>query len=282
MRWQGRNQSSNIEDRRGQSSRSTGGKTTGIVGIIILLIGAYYGVDLSGLVGTPSIGTTTTQPSTLNTQQESQLRELAGVVLADTEATWREYFAKHGATYTPTTMVLYTGGTHTACGTGQAAMGPFYCPADRKIYLDLSFYEDMRTKLGATGDTAFGYVIAHEVGHHVQNLLGTLPQVNQAQQQARSQAEANALSVRLELQADCYAGIWAKYAQKENLLEVGDVEEAIKAAESVGDDRLQKRSQGYAVPDSFTHGSSAQRMAWFQRGFNSGDINQCNAFAANS
>lgn len=280
MRWQGRNQSSNIEDRRGQSSYSGGKKTTGIVGLIILLIGAYYGVDLSGVVGTPALGTNTAQQSTLNSQQETQLRELAGVVLADTETTWHEYFAKHGAKYTPTTLVLYTGGTHTACGTGQAAMGPFYCPADQKIYLDLSFYEDMRTKLGASGDTAFGYVIAHEVGHHVQNLLGTLPQVNQAQQQARNKAEANALSVRLELQADCYAGIWAKYAQKENLLEVGDVEEAMKAAESVGDDRLQKRSQGYAVPDSFTHGTSAQRMAWFQRGFSSGDINQCNAFAA--
>ena len=156
-------------------------------------------------------------------------------------------------------------------------MGPFYCPADKKVYLDLSFYEEMRTKLGAAGDTAFGYVIAHEVGHHVQNLLGILPQVHQMQQQA-GKTEANKLSVKLELQADCFAGIWAKDAQRQDLLEEGDIEEAINAAEAVGDDTLQKRSQGYAVPDSFTHGSSAQRMYWFKRGFESGDINRCNTF----
>ncbi|MDO5059970.1 MAG: neutral zinc metallopeptidase [Neisseria sp.] len=282
MRWQGRQQSSNVEDRRGQGGGGGGrGPVGGILGLIIVLVGAYYGVDLSGIVGTPSLGSPQAQQSTLDSQQEAQLNELARVVLADTETTWSEYFAKHGERYKPAKMVLYTGGTQTACGTGQAAMGPFYCPADQKIYLDLSFYEDMRTKLGAAGDTAFGYVIAHEVGHHVQNLLGTLPKVHQAQQQSGSKAAANALSVKLELQADCYAGIWAKYAQKENLLEAGDVEEAIKAAESVGDDRLQQRSQGYVVHDSFTHGSSAQRMAWFQRGFQSGDHNQCNTFAAN-
>ncbi|MDO4998147.1 MAG: neutral zinc metallopeptidase [Neisseria sp.] len=280
MRWQGRNQSSNVEDRRGQGSGG-GRKVSGILGIIVLLVGAYYGVDLSGVVGTPAIGSNTAQQSTLNSQQESELNELARVVLADTEATWQEYFAKHGEQYTPAKLVLYTGGTQTACGTGQAAMGPFYCPSDQKIYLDLSFYEDMRNQLGAAGDTAFGYVIAHEVGHHVQNLLGTLPKVHQAQQHAHSSTEANALSVKLELQADCYAGIWAKYAQREGLLEVGDVEEAMKAAEAVGDDTLQKKSQGYAVPDSFTHGSSAQRMTWFKQGFNSGDINTCNTFASN-
>ena len=213
----------------------------------------------------------------VESKQEAQLRELVGVVLADTEKTWANYFAKRNARYTPTTLVLYTGGTRTACGMGQAAMGPFYCPADKKVYLDLSFYEEMRTKLGAAGDTAFGYVIAHEVGHHVQNLLGILPQVHQMQQQA-GKTEANKLSVKLELQADCFAGIWAKDAQRQDLLEEGDIEEAINAAEAVGDDTLQKRSQGYAVPDSFTHGSSAQRMYWFKRGFESGDINRCNTF----
>lgn len=280
MRWQGRNQSSNVEDRRGQSSgRRIGGKSTGILGIIVLLVGAYYGIDLSGVVGTPSIGTTTTQQSTLSSEQETQLNELARVVLADTETTWSQYFSQHGSRYTPPTLVLYTAGTQTACGTGQAAMGPFYCPSDRKVYLDLSFYEDMRTKLGAAGDAAFGYVIAHEVGHHVQNLLGVLPQVNQAQQSA-SKSQANALSVKLELQADCFAGIWARHAEQENLFEEGDLQEAITSAASVGDDRLQKQSQGYAVPDSFTHGSSEQRMTWFKRGHESGDINQCNTFAS--
>ena len=193
MRWQGRKQSSNVEDRRGQGSR-IGGKSTGIIGIIILLVGAYYGVDLSGVVGSPAAGTQVAQPSTLNSQQEAQLNELARVVLADTETTWSQYFANNNARYTPPTMVLYTAGTQTACGTGQAAMGPFYCPQDRKVYLDLSFYEDMRKQLGASGDAAFAYVIAHEVGHHVQNLLGILPQVNQAQQGASAKL-ANALSV---------------------------------------------------------------------------------------
>ena len=277
MRWQGRKQSTNVEDRRGRSG-SVGGKSTGIVGIIILLVGAYYGVDLSGLVGTP--GAQVTQQSRLDSRLESQLNELSRVVLADTETVWINYFAKNGSRYTPPTLVLYTAGTQTACGTGQAAMGPFYCPADRKVYIDLSFYEDMRKKLGASGDAAFSYVIAHEVGHHVQNLLGILPQVNQMQQAANSKAQANALSVKLELQADCFAGIWAHYAVNQNLFEEGDIEEAVNAAEAVGDDRLQKRSQGYVVHDSFTHGSSAERMAWFKRGLNGGDVNQCNTFAS--
>ena len=276
MRWQGRKQSSNVEDRRGQGSRM-GGKGTGVLGIIVLLVGAYYGVDLSGIVGTPSAGLSQ-QSTTLNSNQEKQLNELSRVVLAETEATWSNYFAKHGQKYSPTTMVLYTGGTRTGCGTGQAAMGPFYCPADRKVYLDLSFYEDMRKKLGASGDAAFAYVIAHEVGHHVQNLLGILPQVNQAQQTA-SKAQANALSVQLELQADCFAGIWGGEAVAQNLMDQTDLKDAFNAAEAVGDDRLQQQAQGYIVPDSFTHGSSAERLAWFQRGLKSGDINQCNTFA---
>lgn len=280
MRIDGQEESSNIEDRRGQRPRMPGGKGGGIIGLIILLVGAYYGVDLSGVVGTGDLsGSSAAQTSSLDSQQEAHLRKLAGVTLGSTEKVWSSYFAQHNSQYQPTTMVLYTGGTGTACGTGQAAMGPFYCPGDQKIYLDLSFYEDMKNKLGAAGDAAFAYVIAHEVGHHIQNITGTLPKVHQAQQNARSQTQANALSVKLELQADCYAGIWAKNAQDQNIFEAGDAELAISAAESVGDDRLQKRSQGYAVPDSFTHGSSEQRMQWFQRGFNSGDIKQCNTFA---
>ncbi|WP_107879276.1 KPN_02809 family neutral zinc metallopeptidase [Neisseria animaloris] len=280
MRWEGRKRSSNVEDRRGQGRRIPGGKGTGIIGIIILLIGAYYGVDLSGVVGTPGIGSPAVQQTKLDSKLEAQLKAIAEVTLASTETVWSEYFAKNGSRYAPPTLVLYTAGTQTACGTGQAAMGPFYCPADRKVYLDLSFYEDMHKKLGASGDAAFAYVIAHEVGHHVQNLLGVLPQVNQAQQTA-GKAQANALSVKLELQADCFAGIWAHYAANDNLFEQGDLEEAFNAAEAVGDDRLQQQSQGYVVPDSFTHGSSAQRLTWFKRGLKSGDINQCNTFASN-
>lgn len=277
MKWQGRKQSSNVEDRRG--SGGGGGKTPGILGIIILLVGAYYGVDLSGIVGTPSLGTPTAQTSSLDTQLENELNELSRVVLADTEQTWTDYFARQGQSYTPTTLVLYNGGTSTACGTGQAAMGPFYCPSDHKVYLDLSFYEDMRTKLGAASDAAFAYVIAHEVGHHVQNLLGILPKVHQAQQ-STSQSQANALSVKLELQADCFAGIWANDSIRQKHFNTEDIQKAMLAAESVGDDRLQKQAQGYAVPDSFTHGSSADRMKWLQRGIESGDIKQCNTFAA--
>ncbi|MDG2916106.1 neutral zinc metallopeptidase [Bisgaard Taxon 10/6] len=278
MRWQGRERSTNIEDRRGSGSSGLGGgkKMGGILGFIVLLIGSYYGVDLSGLVDSSGMGGTS-GGSSLSQQEEEHLEGLSAVVLKDTENTWQSYFTAGGQRYTPPTMVWYNGGTPTSCGTGQAAMGPFYCPNDRKVYLDLSFYNDMKNQLGAAGDTAFAYVIAHEVGHHVQNLLGILPKVTAAQQAKSSQA--NALSVKLELQADCFAGIWGYQAAKNNLLETGDLEEAFNAAEAVGDDRLQKRSQGYVVPDSFTHGTSAQRLAWFKRGLQSGDPKQCNTFA---
>ncbi|MDG2940889.1 KPN_02809 family neutral zinc metallopeptidase [Exercitatus varius] len=278
MRWQGRERSTNIEDRRGSGSSGLGGgkKMGGILGFIVLLIGSYYGVDLSGLVDSPGMGGTS-GGSSLSQQEEEHLEGLSAVVLKDTENTWQSYFASSGQHYQAPTMVLYPGATPTACGTGQAAMGPFYCPNDRKVYLDLSFYNDMKNQLGAAGDTAFAYVIAHEVGHHVQNLLGILPKVTAAQQAKSSQA--NALSVKLELQADCFAGVWGYQAAKNNLLEAGDLEEAFNAAEAVGDDRLQKRSQGYVVPDSFTHGTSAQRLAWFKRGLQSGDPKQCNTFA---
>lgn len=274
MRWQGREESKNVEDRRGSGGSFRSGKSTGILGVIILLVGAYYGVDLSGLVGNDFSPQVTQQT---NSQEEQQLAGLSKVVLADTEKVLGAYFKQMGSTYQEPTMVLYNGSTPTACGTGQSAMGPFYCPNDHKVYLDLSFYHEMKTQLGAGGDSAFSYVIAHEVGHHVQNLLGILPQVHQAQQRG-DRKQANQLSVRLELQADCFAGVWANQAVKSGLFEAGDEEKAFKAAESVGDDRLQKRSQGYAVPDSFTHGTSAQRLTWFRKGLQSGNPAVCNTF----
>ncbi|MDU8923682.1 neutral zinc metallopeptidase [Pasteurellaceae bacterium LIM206] len=275
MRWQGRERSSNIEDRRGNSGGSGlgGGKRIGLLGFIIVLIGSYYGIDLSGLVDS---GGGFGGGSALTQSEEEQLEGLSATVLKDTETTWQTYFARNGQRYSPPIMVLYNGATPTSCGTGQSAMGPFYCPNDQKVYLDLSFYADMKNQLGAAGDAAFAYVIAHEVGHHVQNLLGILPKINRLQQQ--NPTKANQLSVNLELQADCFAGIWGYQAAKNNLLESGDLEEAFNAAEAVGDDRLQKRSQGYVVPDSFTHGTSKQRLMWFKRGLQSGDPTQCNTF----
>ena len=275
MRWQGRRESSNVEDRRASGGGFGGGKPTGILGLIIILVGAYYGVDLSGLVGKIEVGTT--QSSPLQSQQEDQLFKLSKVVLGDTEEVWSTYFSKNNRQYVEPRMVIYNGVTPTACGTGQSAMGPFYCPNDQRVDLDLSFYNDMKNKLGAAGESAFAYVIAHEVGHHVQNLLGTLTQVHRLQSRS-SRAEANQLSVKLELQADCYAGVWASQAVKSGLFERGDIEKAFIAAESVGDDRLQKRSQGYVVPDSFTHGTSAQRLQWFKVGLTSGNPAQCNPF----
>ena len=275
MRWQGRRESSNVEDRRSSGGGFGGGKPTGILGLIIILVGAYYGVDLSGLVGKMEVGTT--QSSPLQSQQEDQLFKLSKVVLGDTEEVWSAYFSKNNQQYVEPRMVIYNSVTPTACGTGQSAVGPFYCPNDQRVYLDLSFYNDMKNKLGAAGESAFAYVIAHEVGHHVQNLLGTLTQVHRLQSRS-SRAEANQLSVKLELQADCYAGVWASQAVKSGLFERGDIEKAFNAAESVGDDRLQKRSQGYVVPDSFTHGTSAQRLQWFKVGLTGGNPAQCNTF----
>lgn len=275
MRWQGRRESSNVEDRRSSGGGLGGGKPTGILGLIIILVGAYYGVDLSGLVGEMEMGTT--QSSPLQSQQEDQLFKLSKVVLGDTEEVWSTYFSQNNRQYVEPRMVIYNGVTPTACGTGQSAMGPFYCPNDQRVYLDLSFYNDMKNKLGAAGESAFTYVIAHEVGHHVQNLFGTLTQVHRLQSRS-SRTEANQLSVKLELQADCYAGVWASQAVKSGLFESGDIEKAFNAAESVGDDRLQKRSQGYVVPDSFTHGTSAQRLQWFKVGLTSGNPAQCNPF----
>ena len=287
MRWQGRKQSNNIEDRRGSGSGGggfPGGRGgMGLGGLIVVLIGYFvFGVDLTGMVSgnsAPSAQVASQQSAgpVKQTGEEAQLRELSGVVLASTEEAWAGYFQKHGATYREPKMVLYRGATSTACGTGQSAMGPFYCPADEKVYLDLAFYDDMKNQLRAEGDFAFAYVIAHEVGHHVQNLLGINQKVSQAQRGA-SKKQANQLSVALELQADCFAGVWGQHVQKQGLLEIGDVEKAMNAAAAVGDDRLQQQATGRVVPDSFTHGSSEQRMQWFNRGFQSGDPAQCNTF----
>ena len=219
---------------------------------------------------------TTTQSQQVSGQNDAGKR-FVSVVLASTEDVWTKVFAANGARYTPPGLVLFSGRTQTACGVGVTGAGPFYCPSDRKVYLDLSFYNEMKNKLGAAGDSAFAYVIAHEVGHHVQNMLGILPQVNRAQQSS-DRKTANQLSVQLELQADCFAGVWASQAVKSGLFERGDEEKAFNAAEAVGDDRLQKRSQGYVVPDSFTHGTSAQRLQWFKVGLTSGNPAQCNPF----
>lgn len=284
MRWQGRRESDNVEDRRGQSGSPMGGGggfrlpsgKGGIVLLIIVLVAGYYGVDLTGmLTGEPVSQQQTTQRSI--SPQDEEAAKFTKVILADTEDTWGAIFKDMGRQYPQPKLVMYRGATRTACGTGQSVMGPFYCPADSTVYIDLSFYDEMRNKLGAGGDFAQGYVIAHEVGHHVQKLLGIESKVRQLQQNA-SQAEANRLSVKMELQADCFAGVWGYNMQKQDYMETDDLQEALNAAEAIGDDRLQQQSQGRVVPDSFTHGTSQQRYTWFKRGFDSGDPAQCNTF----
>jgi hypothetical protein len=283
MDVEGRRQSSNIEDRRGMRPVRTGvGLSIG--GLLFLLV-----LSLLGINPLPFLGMATQQqdvqmqPSDQPYQesaQEAKLRELTAVVLADTEDTWKEILPRYGVQYVEPTLVLFSGVVQSACGTAQSAMGPFYCPLDQKVYVDMSFYDDLSSRFGAPGDFAQAYVIAHEVGHHVQNLVGTAEQVQKAQQRA-SKVEANALSVRMELQADCYAGVWAKNAaQSRQLLEAGDVEEGLRAASAIGDDRLQKQAQGYVVPDAFTHGSSEQRVSWFRRGLESGTPEACDTFQA--
>ena len=290
MRWQGRKQSDNIEDRRGSGSgggRFPGGRGgMGFGGLIVVLIGYFvFGVDLTGMVSgnsapTAQVATQQSAGPVKQTGEEAQLRELSGVVLASTEEAWAGYFQKHGATYREPKMVLYRGATSTACGTGQSAMGPFYCPADEKVYLDLAFYDDMKNQLRAEGDFAFAYVIAHEVGHHVQNLLGISEKMDQMRGRV-SPTQYNALSVRLELQADCFAGVWAHKSQESRqTLEAGDIESAMNAAAKIGDDALQRSQGGAVVPDSFTHGTSAQRQRWFNAGLQAGSIRACDTFNA--
>lgn len=282
MRWQGRRQSSNVEDRRG----SRIGKGVGIGGIgtvLVILFALYTGQDPTALLnGVEQMtgGGQTEQAPYQESAAEAQLREFTGFVLADTEDTWNAIFTAAGRQYVEPTLVLFSDVVESACGTAQSAVGPFYCPGDQKVYIDLSFYEDLQQKLGAGGDFAQAYVVAHEIGHHVQTLLG-ISERNMAARQRAGEVEANALSVKQELQADCFAGIWANSADRSRqLLEAGDVEEGLNAASAIGDDRLQRQSRGYVSPDSFTHGSSEQRVRWFRRGFESGNVSRCDTFAA--
>ena len=283
MKWQSGRRSSNVEDRRGMRPR--GGLVGGGIGSILLIIAAlYFGVDPSFLIEgmqSSNVSTSGTQP-TADDLRNDPLADMIAVVIADTEDVWAELFANQGRRYEQPTLVLFTGSTRSACGLGQAAMGPFYCPADKKAYIDLGFYDEMRTRFRAPGDFAQAYVIAHEIGHHVQNLLGVSNKVRQMQARA-GKAEGNQLSVRLELQADCLAGVWANRADKaRGILESGDIEEALNAASAIGDDRLQKQTRGTVVPESFTHGTSRQRQHWFRTGLQSGDPDSCDTFSVAS
>lgn len=276
MEWRGRRGSRNIEDRRGMRGGAAGGM--GIVGVLaVLAVGYFFGIDISPLVGGMDAPQTGEQRPL--TEEEQQYGQFVSVVLADTEEVWQRVLSEQANTgYENPTLVLFTGAVQSACGGASAAMGPFYCPNDQKIYLDTDFFDMMAQRMNAGGDFAYAYVIAHEVGHHVQNQLGILGQVNQARAQA-SQAQSNALSVLTELQADCFAGIWARQASEQfGSIQPGDLEEAQRAAQAVGDDVIQANAGRTPVPDSFTHGSAAERQEWLMRGFNSGELAQCNTF----
>ncbi len=280
MRLDDQQESSNVEDRRGSGGGfSIGGRGIGIGTIALALVAMYFGVDPSLVM---NIGQGMSQNMPVEAKPipaDDPDAKFVAKVLGSTEETWGKIFQNSGQQYPAPKLVLFSGQTPTACGSGQAGMGPFYCPGDQKVYIDLSFYQEMKDRFHAPGDFAQAYVIAHEVGHHIQNLMGISDKVQQARQSARNEAESNAYSVRLELQADCYAGVWAHHADGANrILEAGDVEEAMTAAAAIGDDALQKQTQGYAVPDSFTHGTSQQRMRWFNQGLNTGDVNKCDTF----
>lgn len=280
MRWQLGRRSDNVEDRRGASISGpvVGG---GIGALVLSLIVALLGGDPSVILQQQTPRTNNPPVNSRRSASEDQAAEFVSVVLADTEDVWNQVFRENGRNFVEPKLVLFTGKVESACGLASSAVGPFYCPADEKVYIDLSFYRDLKNKYQAPGDFAQAYVIAHEVGHHVQNQLGISDKVRSLQSRV-SKTQANQLSVRLELQADCFAGVWANRAQRSRqILEQGDIEEAINAASSIGDDRLQERSQGYVVPDSFTHGSSAQRVSWFTRGIKSGNIDQCDTFQQN-
>ncbi|HEV2610662.1 MAG TPA: neutral zinc metallopeptidase [Noviherbaspirillum sp.] len=282
MKWEGNRESNNVEDRRGTGGigGGFGGRSIGLGTIVIALVASFFfGINpmtvlslLSG--GTPQQTTAQRPPA------DDRMAAFVSTVLADTEDTWTELFRSGGGTYNKPKLVLFSGSTPTACGTGQSASGPFYCPADQKIYIDLSFYRLMQQRYQVTGEFAQAYVIAHEVGHHVQTLMGISSKVRQAQQRV-SQAEGNRLSVQLELQADCFAGVWAYHANRSRgILEAGDIEAGLNAASAIGDDALQRKEQGHVVPDSFTHGTSAQRVRWFKRGIETGKVAACNTFEA--
>ena len=281
MKWKGRRQSDNVEDRRGMSSGGkaiVGGGLIGVVIILLQLFGGETGKNIAPILEQFNQGQQTEQVEERElTPEEIEIGEFAKTVFADTEDIWHTIFKENGMTYQEPKMVLFSGSVQSACGGASSASGPFYCPADQKVYMDLTFFEELRTRFGAKGgDFAIAYVIAHEVGHHVQTILGTSGKVRELQQQ-KPKAEANRLSVCLELQADFYAGLWAHYNQK--YLEEGDIDEALSAAHAVGDDAIQTKMQGHVVPDSFTHGTSEQRKKWFLRGFKTGDIKQHDTFA---
>ena len=292
MRWEGERESSNVEDMRdggggGGFPIGLGGGTIGIGTIVLALIGsAVFGINpltllgvLSGGGGAPAVH----QQAPAHAPPAGDVQaKFVSTVLADTEDVWRLVFTKGGATYVDPKLVLFRGAVRTGCGAGQAAMGPFYCPADRKVYIDLSFYDTLSRRLGAPGEFARAYVIAHEVGHHVQNLLGTADKVDRLRSRS-SEAQANALSVRMELQADCYAGVWAHYSQQsKQWLDPGDIEAAMNAAQKIGDDTLQRSAGQAVVPESFTHGTSAQRQRWFSTGWQSGSVKACDTFSTRS
>ncbi|MGE6354212.1 KPN_02809 family neutral zinc metallopeptidase [Flavobacterium sp. NPDC079362] len=278
MKWQGRRQSDNVEDRRSIS----GGKVVvggGIIGIIILLVNVFGGENAQLI--TPVLeqlqgGQQQTEATATLSKEDEEMGNFVRVILADNEDIWSKIFAEHGMKYKNPKLVLFRGSVNTACGGASSASGPFYCPGDQKVYMDLGFFEELKTKFGAKGgDFAIAYVIAHEIGHHIQTLIGTSAKMHQAQE-GKSQAQANKLSVALELQADFYAGVWTHYNQEN--LDTGDIEEALSAANAVGDDAIQRKMSGQVIPDSFTHGTSEQRMYWFKKGFKTGDINQGNTF----
>lgn len=275
MKWKGRRRSSNVEDRRGM-----GGKTVlgGGIGIIILIVYTLFGGNPTDIIDNIQPGAS--NAPYVETAEERELEEFVSVVLADTEDIWTEILAEEGIEYREPTLVLFSGSVQSGCGMAGSQMGPFYCSADDKLYIDLSFFKELRTKFKAPGDFAIAYVVAHEVGHHVQNILGITDQVHELRSKL-SQEEYNEYSVRLELQADYLAGVWGHHAERMGLLEEGDLEEALNAASQIGDDTLQKRSQGYTVPDSFTHGTSEQRERWFYKGFRSGDLSEWDTFSTN-
>jgi predicted metalloprotease len=328
MKWRGRRESDNVEDRRGAAGprrggfgfpfpgggrrvripmpQSRGGRSggIGIFGLLVMLgLMWFFGIDPRILLGggapgqMPDVqmprpetrlpparrsGPQAPQSQPPSSSRADEMKQFISVVLADTEDTWRTIFSQSGKRYQEPTLVLFQGGVRSSCGVGMAQMGPFYCPLDQKLYIDLSFYSELKNRFGAPGDFAQAYVIAHEVGHHVQTLLGISEEVQRAKMRM-GQRDANALQVRMELQADCLAGVWAKNADRTKaILEPGDIDEALNAASAIGDDKMQRRSQGYVVPDGFTHGSSEQRVRWFRRGFETGDFNQCDTFSAPS
>ncbi|HEX5874422.1 MAG TPA: neutral zinc metallopeptidase [Pyrinomonadaceae bacterium] len=280
MRWRGERQSTNIEDRRGIGGKvAVGG---GLGTIVVLILALLFGADPSQLLeqmpSGPSAGVESSRPVS---SEEEELKQFVAVVLGKSEDVWNNVFQQTGRQYREPTLVLFTGQVQSACGMAGAAVGPFYCPGDEKVYIDLSFYEELRRRFNAPGDFAQAYVIAHEVGHHVQNLLGISDRVD-AMQRRVSRTEANQLSVRLELQADFFAGIFARYVKDQGVLEAGDIEEALRAASAIGDDQIQRRTTGYVVPDSFTHGTSEQRFRWFKKGYDTGDLRQGDTFSATS